>query len=42
MGYFVSFVCGLAISFVLVFSIAFFFSGESSDKSEPRKDPSDI
>lgn len=42
MGYFISFACGLAISFALVFSIAIFLSGESSDKSEPRKDPSDI
>ena len=41
MGYLVPFVCGLAISFALVFSIAIFVPGESSDKSEPRKDPSD-
>ena len=42
MGYLVSFVCGLAISFALVFSIAKFFAGDVSDKSEPRKDPLDI
>jgi len=41
-GYLVSFVCGLSVAFAVVFSIAKFFGGESSDKSEPRKDPSDI
>lgn len=41
-GYLVSFVCGLSVAFAVAVSIAKFFGGDSSDKSEPRKDTSDI
>lgn len=41
-GYLLSFACGLAISFALVSSIAKFFAGDVSDRSEPGDDTFDI